>query len=191
MGYTNLSLSLSLSLSLPLCLSFIPLSLSLSLSLSLHLSIHLSIHLSTFHQSDLSIRSIYQSTISIHPSFYRHASDSTHSGSKEAPSLSHSTVGMGFLRQLDPFGTWPGFGRGSAPGLGLGSGPNQLEPRGHRPLVGLPPQGERVEGELPRDVAVPAQRCLSLEGERRAAEGGLTQRLVRTRQPCPRRGSRV
>ena len=87
-------------------------SLSLYIHPSIHPSSHPSIHLSTFHPSDLSIH------LSIHPSFYRHASDSVHSGSKEGPSLSQSTEGMGTLRQLDPLGTWPGFGRDSASGLG-------------------------------------------------------------------------
>ena len=44
---------------------------------------------------------------SLHPSILppRRTSDSVHSGSKEGPSLSQSTVGMGFLRQLEPLGT--------------------------------------------------------------------------------------
>mgnify|MGYP006079462973 CR=1 FL=1 len=65
----------------------------------------------TLHESPSIYRSIALSIAlsidrSLSLSIYRHASDSVHSGSKEGPSLSHSTVGIGFLRQLDPFGTW-------------------------------------------------------------------------------------
>ena len=51
---------------------------------------------------------------SLHPSILppRRTSDSVHSGSKEGPSLSQSTVGMGFLRQLEPLGTCSGSGSG-------------------------------------------------------------------------------
>ena len=53
-------------------------------------------------------------------------------------------------------------------------------------MVGLPAEGERVEGELRAHVAVPAQRRLAREVERRSPEGLLAQRLVRTRQAWPR-----